>query len=175
MTGKPLSPQQIAALWRAYKIRQTARFVGDHCHVSKNTAAKYIRNHNFAARYAKLQAKADEFLDEDQAKSLANTLKSVANARALLLQDLLVQIKKGDIKASVSDVDKIVHLERYLRGEPDSRTEQDFSFEWLDDDDDDGDGDGNGNGEGDGDGNGNGNGNGNVDGNGNREGADKSA
>ena len=140
MTGKPLSQQKIAALWRAYKIRQTANYVGTHCHVSHNTAAKYIHNHNFAERYAKLQAKANEFLDEDQAKSLANTLKSVANARALLLQDLLVQIKKGDLKASVSNVDKIVHLERHLRGEPKSRTEQDFSFEWLDDDDDDGEG-----------------------------------
>ena len=142
MTGKPLSPQKKAALWRAYKIRQTANYVATHCKVSPHTSEKYIRDLNFAERYAKLQAKADELVDEDQAKSLANTLKSVANARALLLQDLLVQIKKGDLKASVSDVDKIVHLERYLRGEPDSRTEQDFSFEWLDDDDDDGNGGG---------------------------------
>ena len=142
MPGKPLSTQQIAALWRAYKIRQTARFVARHCSVNQHTAEKYIRNHNFAERYAKLQAKANEFLDEDQAKSLANTLKSVANARALLLQDLLVQIKKGDLKASVSDVDKIVHLERYLRGEPESRTEhQGYSFEWLKDIDVDDDGD----------------------------------
>ena len=131
MTGKSLSTQQIAALWRAYKIRQTANYVGTHCHVSHNTAAKYIQNHNFAARYARLQAKANEFLDEDQAKSLANTLKPLANARALLLEDLLAHIKNGDLEATVSDVDKIVRLERYLRGEPGSHTEQAITFEWL--------------------------------------------
>ena len=134
MTGKSLSSQQIAALWRAYKIRQTARFVGQHCHVSKNTAGKYIRDHNFAQRYAKLQAKANEYLDEDQAKSLANTLRPLANTRALLLEQPLAHVKNGDIKATVSDVDKIVRLERYLRGEPESRTEQQgYTFEWLKD------------------------------------------
>ena len=122
MTGKSLSTQQIAALWRAYKIRQTANYVGTHCHVSHNTAAKYIRNHNFAERYARLLAKANEFVDEDQAKSLANTLRPLANTRALLLEQLLTHVKNGDIKATVSNVDKIVRLERYLRGEPESHS-----------------------------------------------------
>jgi len=131
MTGKSLSTQQIAALWRAYKIKQTADFVAKHCDVSWHTATKYISDHNFAQRFAKLQAKANEFLDEDQAKSLANTLKPLANARALLLEDLLAHIKNHDLEASVSDVDKIVRLERYLRGEPDSHIQQKVSFEWL--------------------------------------------
>ena len=147
MTGKPLSPQKKAALWRAFKQRQTANYVGTHCHVSHNTAAKYIRDLNFAERYAKLQAKANEFLDEDQAKSLANTLKPLANLRAIILKDLLAHVKNSDVEASFADVDRIIRLERYLRGEPESRTEQDFSFEWLDDDDD-------GGGEGEGEGNG---------------------
>ena len=135
MPGKPLSTQQIAALWRAYKIRQTANFVAIHCRVSRHTAAKYILNHNFAQRFVKLQAKANDILDEDQAKSLANTLKPLANARALLLEDLLAHIKKGDFKATVSDVDKIVRLERYLRGEPESRTEDVGTWKWIEEED----------------------------------------
>ena len=131
MTGKSLSTQQIAALWRAYKIRQTARFVARHCSVSQHTAEKYISNHNFAQRYTKLLAKANEFVDEDQAKSLANTLKPLANARALLLEDLLAHIKKGELEATVSDVDKIVRLERYLRGEPEARTEDVGTWKWI--------------------------------------------
>ena len=131
MTGKPLSSQQIAALWRAYKIRQTARFVARHCSVSQHTAEKYIRDHNFAQRYAKLQAKANEFLDEDQAKSLANTLRPLANLRAIILKDLLAHVKNGEVEASFADVDRIIRLERYLRGEPDSHTEQAITFEWL--------------------------------------------
>ena len=137
MTRKSLSTQQIAALWRAYKQRQSAQYVSIKCAVSRNTAAKYILNHNFAQRFAKLLAKANEFVDEDQAKSLANTLKPLANARALLLEQLLAHVKKGELKATISDIDKIVRLERYLRGEPEAHTEQAVSFEWLDADDDD--------------------------------------
>ena len=94
MTGKSLSTQQIAALWRAYKIRQTARFVARHCSVSQHTAAKCILNHNFAQRFAKLQAKANDILDDDQATSLANTLKPLANLRFILLRDALAHAKK---------------------------------------------------------------------------------
>jgi len=146
MTGKSLSTQKIAALWRAYKQHQTVQYVAIKCSVSRVTARKYILNHNFAERYAKLLAKGNEYVDEDQAKSLANTLKPLDNERAILLETLLAHYKQGDFEATISDVDKIVRLERYLRGEPDSRTEQDFSFEWLDDDDDDGDGGGGGGG-----------------------------
>ena len=131
MPGKQLSTQQIAALWRAYKIRQNANYVGTHCHISHNTAAKYIRNHNFATRFAKLQARANELVDEDQAQSLANTLKPLSNIRTILLQDALTHAQKGELKATISDIDKVVRLERYLRGEPDTRTEQGGTFEWL--------------------------------------------
>ena len=131
MPGKPLSTQQIAALWRAYKIRQTARFVARHCSVSQHTAEKYILNHNFATRFAKLQARANEIVDEDQAQSLANTLKPLSNIRTILLQDALTHAQKGELKATISDIDKVVRLERYLRGEPDTRTEQGGTFEWL--------------------------------------------
>ena len=145
MPGKPLSTQQIAALWRAYKIRQTANYVGTHCHISHNTAAKYIRDRNFAARYAKLQAKADELVDEDQAKSLARDLENITNIKSFIADALLDALKNKTFEPGTADYDRILRLERYLRGEPDSHIEQDFSFEWLDDDDDDdGDGDGEG-------------------------------
>lgn len=131
----PLSKQKKAALWRAYKQSQSAHYVSIKCAVSRNTATKYIRDLNFAERYAKLLAKANEFVDEDQAVSLANTLKPLANARVLLLDQLLAQIKKGELEASVADVDKIVRLERFLRGEPESRTEDLGTWKWLEEDD----------------------------------------
>jgi len=137
MTRKSLSTQQIAALWRAYKIRQTVSFVAKHCDVSWGTAEKYIRDHNFAQRFAKLQAKANEFLDEDQAKSLARDLKNITNIKSFIADALLDALKNKTFKPGTADYDRILRLERYLRGEPESRTEQDFSFEWLDDDDDD--------------------------------------
>ena len=137
MTGKSLSTQQIAALWRAYKIRQTANYVGTHCHVSHNTVAKYIRDLNFAERFAKLQAKANDILDDDQAKSLARAIKNTANINTFIADALIDALKNKTLKLGTADYDRMVRLERYLRGEPESHTEQDFSFEWLDDDDDD--------------------------------------
>jgi len=131
----PLSRQKIAALWRAYKQRQSASYVANTCSVSRATARRYIREHKFAERFAKLQERANEIVDEDQALSLANTLKPLANSRALLLEQLLAQIKKGELEASVADVDKIVRLERFLRGEPESRTEDLGTWKWLEEDD----------------------------------------
>ena len=131
----PLSRQKIAALWRVYKQRPSANYVATHCKVSPHTAQKYIREHKFADRFAKLQEKANEIVDEDQALSLANTLQPLANSRALLLEQLLAQIKKGELVASVADIDKIIRLERFLRGEPESRTEDLGTWKWLEEDD----------------------------------------
>ena len=131
----PLSRQKIAALWRAYKQRQSVSYVANTCSVSRATARKYILELKFAERFAKLQERANEIVDEDQALSLANTLKPLANARALLLGELLAQIKKGVLEASVADVDKIIRLERFLRGEPESRTEDLGTWKWLEEDD----------------------------------------
>jgi len=137
MTGKSLSTQQIAALWRAYKIRQTVSFVAKHCDVSWGTAEKYILNHNFAQRFAKLQAKANEILDDDQAKSLARAIKNVSNINTFIADTLLDALKNKMLKLGTADYDRMVRLERYLRGEPEAHTEQAVSFEWLDEDDED--------------------------------------
>jgi len=134
-TPLSLNPQKKAAMWRAYKQRQTANHVATHCKISPHTAQKYIRELKFAERLAKLLAKANELVDEDQALSLANTLKPLANARALLLEQLLAQIKNGALEVSVTDADKIIRLERFLRGEPESRTEDFGTWKWLEEGD----------------------------------------
>lgn len=135
MTGKSLSTQKIAALWRAFKQHQTVQYVAIKCSVSRVTARKYILNHNFAARYAKLQAKADELVDEDQAKSLARDLQNITNIKSFIADALLDALKNKTFKPGTADYDRILRLERYLRGEPESRTEhKGFTFEWIKDD-----------------------------------------
>ena len=134
MPGRSITSQQKAALWRAYKRRQTANYVATHCNVSPHTAEKYIKTLNFKNRLEKLLLKANDFVDEDQALSLANTIQPVANMRVRLLEQILKQIKKGELDASISDVDKLIRLERYLRGEPESRTEDVGTWRWLEED-----------------------------------------
>lgn len=135
MTRKPLTAQKKAALWRAYKQRQTANSVAIRCNVSPHTAEKYIRTLQFKTRLEKLLLKANEIVDEDQALSLANTIRPIANMRVRLLEQILKQIKKGELDASIADVDRLIRLERYLRGEPESRTEDVGTWKWLEDDD----------------------------------------
>lgn len=134
MTRKPLTAQKKAALFRAYKQRQTANYVATHCKISPHTAEKYIRTLQFKTRLEKLLLRASEIVDEDQALSLANTIRPIANMRIRLLDQILKQIKKGELNASIADVDRLIRLERYLRGEPESRTEDVGAWKWLEDD-----------------------------------------
>lgn len=131
---KSLTARKKAALWRAYKQKQTANYVAVHCSVSPHTAEKYIKTLDFKVRLEKLMRKANDFVDEDQAKSLANTIIPIANMRVHLLEQILKQIKKGELAASIVDVDRLIRLERYLRGEPESRTEDISAWKWLEDD-----------------------------------------
>lgn len=133
MTGKPLSHQKQAALFRAFKQRQTANYVASHCHISPHTAQKYIVSLNFKQRLDKLLAKANVIVDDDQAKSLAEDIKTVSNLKTQIASELRILLAKGDLQPGTSDYDRLVRLERFLRGEPESRSEQTVSFEWLED------------------------------------------
>jgi len=134
MTGRWLTTQKKAALWRAYKQRQTANYVATRCEISPHTAEKYIKVLAFKARLEKLASKANEYVDEDQALSLANTIKPIANIRVRLLERIQTQIRDGELNASIADIDKLIRLERYLRGEPESRTEDIGLWKWLEED-----------------------------------------
>jgi len=132
MTGKPLSHQKQAALFRAFKQRQTANYVATRCHISPHTAQRYILNLHFKDRLDKLLAKANAIVDDDQAKSLANDIATVSNLKTQIACELKMLLEKGDLQPGTLDYDRLVRLERYLRGEPESRTEQTVSLEWLD-------------------------------------------
>lgn len=131
MTGKPLSHQKQAALFRAFKQRQTANYVASHCNISPHTAQKYIVRLKFKQRLDKLLVKANDIVDDDQAKSLAEDIKTVSNLKTQIASELKLLLAKGDLQPGTADYDRVVRLERFLRGEPESRIEQNVSFEWL--------------------------------------------
>lgn len=131
MTGKPLSHQKQAALFRAFKQRQTANYVASRCNISPHTAQKYIVRLKFKQRLDKLLVKANDIVDDDQAKSLAHDIITISNLKTQIAAQLLTLLEKGDLQPGTSDYDRLVRLERFLRGEPESRIEQNVSFEWL--------------------------------------------
>jgi hypothetical protein len=131
----PLSTQKKAALWRAYKQKQSARYVARTCHVSTHTAQKYIKELKFAERWQKIEQQANKLVDKDQAESLAEEIRNISHIKSIALDMLETVLSSKELIPSISDYIKLVQLERALRGEHDNREEEDSSirFEWLPD------------------------------------------
>lgn len=132
MSRAGVSTQKVAAMWKAYKTHQTAFYVAKVCHISQHTARRYIELKNFAARFAKLHLKASEIADDSQAEALAQDLIKLGNIKSMLSDSILDALKKGELNPSISELDKIMRLMFFIRGEPDQRREELFNFSWID-------------------------------------------
>jgi hypothetical protein len=130
----PLSTQKKAALWRAYKQRQTAEYVAKKCGISWHTADKYIKKLKFAERWQKIEQEANKKVDKDQAESLAEEIRNISHIKSIALDMLETVLSSKELIPSISDYIKLVQLERSLRGEHDNREEDtSITFEWLPD------------------------------------------
>ena len=129
---RPGVPQAtIEAMWKAYKKHQSAFHVARVANVSPHTAQKYINKGNFAVRFSKLKVKASVIADDAQANVLADDLIKLGNIKTLISDAILTSIKKGTLKPSISELDKIIRLIMFIRGEPDQRTEEYYDFSWI--------------------------------------------
>jgi DNA-binding transcriptional regulator YhcF (GntR family) len=132
----PISHQKKGALWRAYKERPSARYVALTCHVSPHTASKYIKELNFPQRLKTLQQKASTMVSDNEAKRYAEELEKVDKISESTLDTVIEAFANKTLSPSIRDVDRILRLKRFLRGEPESLSSQDVSIEWGDEDDD---------------------------------------
>lgn len=133
----PLSRQKKGALWRAYKIRPTARYVAITCDISWHTASKYIKELHFPQRLKALQAKASTIVGDDEAKRYADELEKVDKISESTLDTVIEALANKTVQPSIRDVDRILRLKRFLRGEPESRAAHDVSILWSDDEEED--------------------------------------
>lgn len=131
MTRAGLSEAKKICLWKAYKKHQTAFYVARTCGVSPHTAQKHIERGNFARRFTKLKEKASEIADDAQAEVLAEDLIKLGNIKSLLIKSILTCLKNEKLKPSIAELDKIIRLIAFIRGEPDSRREEVYDFSWL--------------------------------------------
>ena len=130
----PLSTQKKAALWRAYKQRQTAEYVAKKCGISWHTADKYIKELKFAERWQKIEQKANKIVDKDQAESLAEEIRNISHIKSIAYDTLEWVLSSKERIPSISDYLKLVQAERALRGEHANREEDSsITFEWLPD------------------------------------------
>ena len=133
----PLSYQKKGALWRAYKQRPSARYVATACDVSWHTASKYIKELHFPQRLKALQAKASTIVSDDEAKRYADELEKVDKISESTLDTVIEALANKTVQPSIRDVDRILRLKRFLRGEPESRAAHDVSILWSDDEEED--------------------------------------
>lgn len=131
MTRAGMTQQKVTAMWKAYKKHQTAFYVAKAANVSPHTAQKYINAGRFSVRFSKLKVKASEIADDAQADALADDLIKLGNIKSLLSEAILTSLKKGTLKPTITELDRVIRLIAFIRGEPDQRTEEYYDFSWI--------------------------------------------
>lgn len=121
----------IEAMWRAYKKHQSAFYVARSANVSPHTAQKYINKGGFSVRFSKLKVKASAIADDAQVEAFADDLIKLGNIKTLLSNSILKKLEKGTLNPTIAELDKIIRLIAFIRGEPDQRTEEYYDFSWI--------------------------------------------
>lgn len=133
MTRAGMTQQKIACMWKAYKKHQTAFYVAKACNISRHTAQKYIESGSFSVRFSKLKIKASSIADDAQADAFAQDLIKLGNIKTLLSDAIETLLENKELNPSIADLDKVMRLMFFIRGEPDQRREEVFDFSWLED------------------------------------------
>lgn len=114
-----LTEQKQAEMFVVYCEKPSVRYVSQKCQVSRTTAGRYKAKDNWDKRLSEIKLKAEKKTDSQLAKRLAENLKIVRFAKA----ELVKKIQKGKDKSTstYSELDKLIRLEEFLLGKPDSR------------------------------------------------------
>ena len=131
MTRAGVPRATVEAMWKAYKKHQSAFYVARSANISPHTAKKYINSEKFSIRFSKLKVKASAIADDAQADVLAEDLIKLCNIKTLLSDAIQTSLKKGTLKPTITELDRIVRLIAFIRGEPDQRSEEYYDFSWI--------------------------------------------
>ncbi|MCK4475157.1 MAG: hypothetical protein KAU16_00330 [Methanophagales archaeon] len=127
-----LSEKKIEKMWQAYQEHQSAYFVAATCKVSPTTATNYRDSEHWDERLRKIREEAIALVDNKVARQLAKDIEVVHDLKMKIADAIQKQLEAGNYKPTVGDLERLVKLEHFLRGLPDSRTEEDVgSWKWL--------------------------------------------
>jgi len=125
-----VTPEKYGVMFAAFCEKQTVEFVAKKCGVHWQTAQKYIERGDparglapLAERYREAQAKAQEQENEATTEAIVDSLSMVRELKQKLLERVQ-ELEPGEIpgKDLPGAVDKLLRLENFLEGGPDSRT-----------------------------------------------------
>ena len=126
--GIKLTKNKVNDMWKMFQAGFSAPAIARGCSVSKGAVLTYRRKHKWVERRDKITERANIKADAEQVTLLAETMKIVRFAKGNLLEQLK-KIADGEeiSKMPVTDLDKLIRLEEFLHGRPDSRPQVDYS------------------------------------------------
>jgi hypothetical protein len=115
-------------MWKMFMAGHSELTISKACAVSRNTILKYKRRENWVEQRDKITERARTKAENAQVSLLAENMKIVRFAKGKLLEQLK-KIADGEeiSKMPVRDLDKLIRLEEFLHGRPDSRPQMDYS------------------------------------------------
>lgn len=127
-TGVKLTKKKVADMWAMFQAGVSCLSIGRALSVSRPTVLRYKRIEKWVERRDKITERANAKADHEQVTLLAENMKIVRFAKGKLLDQLKAIAEGGEIsKSPVMDLDKLIRLEEFLHGRPDSRPQLDYS------------------------------------------------
>ncbi len=118
-SGQRLSPEDVEKMFMVYVASPVLRTVANALHVSVPTVAKYRDKENWDARRDQILRDVRKRDGNEVAKALSENLKIVRFAKAILVKK--IQAKEAKSTSTYAELDRMMRLEGFLLGQPDSR------------------------------------------------------
>ena len=119
-TGQRLSTEDVEKMFMVYVANPVLRIVADTLHVSIPTVRKYRDREKWDKRREEILQRVRRKDGNEAAKALTENLKVTRFAKAKLVK--LIQSGKTKSTSTYSELDRMIRLEGFLLGQPDSRT-----------------------------------------------------
>lgn len=119
--GKTFTPSKIEKIKAAWLIHRNASTVSKLMSISKATVNKYRKTGGWDKLAEKISKEADKKLVKKLGKQMADNLSIVGEVKAMVLKALRRFHDNDELIPSVNDLDKIIRLEEFVQGNPDSR------------------------------------------------------
>lgn len=117
---RKLTPQDRTRMFKAWQAHPTVLYVAQTTGFVLGTVSKYRKLDRWDERWAEIQAKADVLSDENAAVSLARVLENVTDLQDMMIGRLRELLEAKQYTPQIRDVDLLVRLEQYLRGQHES-------------------------------------------------------
>ena len=119
-SGKRLTGDQIEEMFLAYAGDPNVGRVAKSAGVSRTTVQKYRDRDNWDRRREQILQDVRKKSDNETAKALSANLKVVRFAKAKIVKQ--IQAGKDKSTSTYADLDRLIRLEGFLLGQPDSRS-----------------------------------------------------